>query len=80
MANFWKSALRWLPGVIISLVAILLIIHFVDLNLFIAAVRSANYWLILLSLFLSFAWLMVRALSGALSCAAVPPTGMSFGP
>ena len=62
MANFWKSARRWLPGVVISLVAILLIIHFVDLNLFIAAIRSANYWLILASLFISLAWLMVRGI------------------
>jgi uncharacterized protein (TIRG00374 family) len=60
MANFWKSARRWLPGLIISLIAILAIIHFVDLNRFIAAVRSANYWLILLSLSISIIWLMVR--------------------
>jgi glycosyltransferase 2 family protein len=62
MANFWKSARRWLPGVVISLVAILAIIHFVDLNLFIAAVRSANYWLILASLLISVVWLMVRGI------------------
>jgi glycosyltransferase 2 family protein len=62
MANFWKSARRWLPGVVISLVAILAIIHFVDLNRFIAAVRSANYWLILLSLAVSIIWLLVRAI------------------
>jgi conserved hypothetical protein len=62
MSNFWKSARRWLPGVVISLVAILLIIHFVDLNRFLAAVRSANYWLILLSLAISIIWLMVRGI------------------
>jgi len=62
MANFWKSARRWLPGGFISLIAILAIIHFVDLNRFIAAVRSANYWLILLSLVTSILWLMVRGI------------------
>jgi glycosyltransferase 2 family protein len=62
MSNFWKSARRWLPGVVISLIAILVIIHFVDLNRFIAAVRSANYWLILVSLAISILWLMVRGI------------------
>jgi uncharacterized protein (TIRG00374 family) len=62
MSQFWKSARRWLPGVVISLVAILLIIHFVDLNRFLAAVRSANYWLILLSLPISIIWLLVRGI------------------
>ena len=62
MSNFWKSARRWLPGVVISLIAILAIIHFVDLDRFLAAVRSANYWLILLSLAISIIWLMVRGI------------------
>jgi hypothetical protein len=62
MSNFWKSARRWLPGVVISLIAILVIIHFVDLNRFLASVRSANYWLILLSLVISIIWLMVRGI------------------
>ena len=62
MANFWKSARRWLPGLVISLIAILAILHFVDLNRFIAAVRSADYWLILLSLVISILWLMVRGI------------------
>ena len=62
MSKFWKSARRWLPGAIISLIAILVIIHFVDLNRFIAAVHSANYWLILLSLPVSIVWLMVRGI------------------
>jgi len=49
-------------GAVISLIAILVIIHFVDLNRFIAAVRSANYWLILLSIPVSIVWLMVRGI------------------
>ena len=62
MANIWKSARRWLPGVVISLIAILVIIHFVDLNRFIAAIRAANYWLILLSVVISIIWLLVRGI------------------
>ena len=62
MANFWKSTWRWLTGVIISLIAILAIIHFVDLNRFIEAIRSANYWLLLGFLALSIIWLMVRGI------------------
>jgi uncharacterized protein (TIRG00374 family) len=62
MSNFWKSGRRWLPGVVISLIAILAFIHFVDLNRFIAAVRSANYWLILLALPMMVIWLMVRGI------------------
>ena len=62
MSKFWKSARRWLPGTIISLIAILAIIHFVDLHRFIAAVRSANYWLILLSLPVTIIWLIVRGI------------------
>jgi len=61
-SQFWKSARRWLPGVAISLIAILAIIHFVDLNRFLAAVRSANYWLILLSLVISIIWMLVRGI------------------
>ncbi|HVM71750.1 MAG TPA: lysylphosphatidylglycerol synthase transmembrane domain-containing protein [Anaerolineales bacterium] len=59
---FWKSARRWLPGAVISLVAILAIIHFVDLNRFVAAIRTANYWLILVSLAGSIVWLSVRGI------------------
>jgi glycosyltransferase 2 family protein len=61
MSNFWKSARRWLPGVIISLVAIAAILYFVDLQRFLDAVRSANYWLLLGVFALSFVWLAERA-------------------
>jgi uncharacterized protein (TIRG00374 family) len=62
MANFWKSARKWLPGVVISLIAIALIIHYVDLQQFLAAIRSANYWLLLAFLVVSVIWLMVRGI------------------
>jgi hypothetical protein len=62
MSNFWKSARRWLPGVIISLIAILIIIHYVDLQRFVEAIRSANYWLLLAYLVINVSWLLVRGI------------------
>jgi uncharacterized protein (TIRG00374 family) len=59
-SQFWKSTRRWLPGVIISLIAIAAIVHFVNLDRFIQAIRSANYWLLLAFLVTSVIWLMVR--------------------
>jgi len=60
--NSWKSALRWLPGTLISLVAITAILYFVDLQRFMDAIRSANYWLLLSALAISFIWLVVRGM------------------
>lgn len=60
--QFWKSARRWLPGVLISLVAIAAILYFVDLQRFVDAMRSANYWLLLAGLTISFIWLTVRGI------------------
>jgi len=62
MKNFWKSARRWLPGVIISLIAIAAILYFVDLHRFVDAIRTANYWLLLLNLGISVIWLTVRGM------------------
>ncbi len=61
MRHMWKSAGRWLPGVIISVIAILLIIKFVDLGRLVQALRSANYWLLLAFVAISVTWLAVRA-------------------
>jgi uncharacterized protein (TIRG00374 family) len=63
MSNFWKSAKRWLPGVVISLVAIIFIIYKFDLRSLVKAIRSANYWILLLCLGISVVWLAVRALA-----------------
>ena len=63
MSNFWKSAKRWLPGVIISLVAIIFIIYKFDLRSLAMAILSANYWILLLSLGISVVWLAVRAMA-----------------
>jgi len=63
MSNFWKSAKRWLPGLIISLVAIIFIIYKFDLRSLAMAILSANYWILLLSLGIAVVWLAVRALA-----------------
>jgi uncharacterized protein (TIRG00374 family) len=62
MSNFWKSARRWLPGVIVSLAAIAVVLYFVDLKRFVEAVRSANYWLLLMVCPGSILWLLVRGM------------------
>ena len=60
MKNFWKSTRRWLPGVVISLIAIVIIVRYVDLDRFVQAIRSANYWLLLTFLVISIVWLLIR--------------------
>jgi uncharacterized protein (TIRG00374 family) len=62
MAKFWKSARQWLPGVIISLAAIAFILYKFNLHDLAAALRAANYWLLLISLVISLIWLAVRGL------------------
>jgi uncharacterized protein (TIRG00374 family) len=54
----WK---RWLPGVIISVGLIAVILHFVDLNKTLNALRDANYVLLATGLILGFFWIGVRA-------------------
>jgi hypothetical protein len=63
MSNFWKSTKQWLPGVIISLAAIIFIIYKFDLRSLVKAIRSANYWVLLLSLGISVVWLAIRGLA-----------------
>jgi len=63
MSNIWKSARQWLPGVIISLAAIIFIIFKFNLRNLAEAIRSANYWILLLSLGISVVWLAVRGMT-----------------
>src|SRR5512141_2971537 len=62
MRSLWKSAGRWLPGVIISVIAIILIIKFVDFGRLVQAIRTANYWLLLAFVAISLVWLATRGL------------------
>jgi len=52
---------RWLPGAIISIILIVAILQFVDLNAMVEAVRQADYRLIAAATVLSFVWMAVRA-------------------
>jgi len=62
MKNLWKSASRWLPGVLISLAAIVLIVKYVNFGRLVEAIRSANYWLLLVFMVASLVWLGVRGI------------------
>lgn len=62
MTQFLKNAKSWLPGTLISVVLIGAIMYFVDWSKVLAALRSANYWLLAASTALSFAWMVVRAI------------------
>ncbi len=61
MSSFLKTAKRWLPGTLISLVLIGAILYFVDLPKVFAAMGSADYLLLALATFLAFAWMFLRA-------------------
>jgi hypothetical protein len=62
MARFWKSTSRWLPGVILSLVAMAAILYFVNLQRFWLALRSANLLLLLIYALGSLVWLALRGI------------------
>jgi hypothetical protein len=62
VAQFLKDAKRWLPGSLIGILLIAAILYFVDWSKVLAALRSANYWIIALAALLSVAWLAVRAI------------------
>ncbi|MBN2386993.1 MAG: flippase-like domain-containing protein [Anaerolineales bacterium] len=60
MKRFWRSARRWLPGVIISLAAVSAILYWVDLEEFGQAVRAAEWRFLLAGVLVSIAWVFVR--------------------
>jgi uncharacterized protein (TIRG00374 family) len=62
MSNFWKSTRRWLPGVIISLVAIVIILKLVGIDRLVQALRAADYRFVLLALGTSWLWMAVRGI------------------
>ncbi len=61
MSNFWKSARRWLPGVVISLAAIAAFVYFVDLEELASALRGADGRFLAAALIVSTSWIFVRA-------------------
>lgn len=58
-----KDAKHWLPGVIISVVAIAAILYFVGLKRLAEAIRSANYWLLAVSVVMGIIWLLIRTVT-----------------
>ena len=62
MPNFIKDLRRMLPGLIISIILVVVILYFVDLRVTFAAIQAANYGLLLICLILGVLWLMVRGL------------------
>jgi len=53
---------RLLPGLLISLISLLIVFYFVDLDRFIHAIKMADYRFIALLLVVSVLWLLMRAL------------------
>jgi uncharacterized protein (TIRG00374 family) len=62
MSGFLKDTRRMLPGLIISVILAAVILYFVDLRQTFAAIKAANYGLLLVVLFLGVLWLLVRGL------------------
>ena len=56
-----KNVKRWLPGALISILLIAAILYFVDLPKMLAALRAADYRIIIIAVALAFGWLYVRA-------------------
>jgi uncharacterized protein (TIRG00374 family) len=60
MSNFWKSARRWLPGLLFSLAAVTALLLLVDLEELAAAVRSADWRYLAAGVAVMVIWLLVR--------------------
>ncbi len=58
-----KDVKHWLPGAIISVLAIAAILYFVDLKRLVEAIRSANYWLLAISVVMGIIWLLIRTVT-----------------
>ena len=56
-----KDVKKWLPGALISIVLIAAILYFVDFGAMMAAIRSANYFILAGAMLLSFVWMLGRA-------------------
>ncbi len=58
-----KDIKHWLPGALISIIAIAAILYFVDLNRLVEAIRNANYWLLGLSVAMGIIWMFIRTVT-----------------
>jgi hypothetical protein len=57
-----KSAKRWLPGALVSILLIAAILYFVDLRAMLAALGRADYRILALAFSSSFLWMAVRGI------------------
>ncbi len=73
-----KDIKRWLPGVIISLLAIAAILYFVDFERLVEAIRQADYLLLSISFLVGVSWLMLRALVWRTILQEKAPYSMTF--
>ncbi|MBC7877558.1 MAG: flippase-like domain-containing protein [Anaerolineales bacterium] len=55
-----KDIKRWLPGALVSIILIATILYFVDFSKMLAAIRGADYRLLVLSIPISFIWMFIR--------------------
>ena len=62
MSKFLKDFRRMLPGLIISIIVVVVILYFVDLRVTFAAIKAANYSLLLIVFIMGVFWLLLRAL------------------
>jgi len=57
------AAVRILPGVIISLISLVIVFYFVDLDQFLEALNQANYSIVALYFLISLLWLSARTVA-----------------
>jgi len=62
VSSILHDARRWLPGALVSLALVAVILYFVDLRAVVAAMRSADYRILLIVLAGSIIWLIVRGI------------------
>jgi uncharacterized protein (TIRG00374 family) len=60
MSRFLKDFRKMVPGLIISVILVAVILYFVDLRQTLEAIKTANYGLLVVALFLGILWLMLR--------------------
>ena len=61
MSESTKTLRKMLPGLLVSLVMVAAILYFVDLKATLAAIKAANYGLLLIVFLLGVGWLLLRS-------------------
>lgn len=56
--NDWKKIL---PGLVITIIAVIIVLNIIDLDKFITAIRQADYRLVILAILLTIVWLIIRS-------------------